>query len=333
VPRPTRSAALNVYRRFALLCTLLMAALMFLPAVDAEAAPARPKVVSPKSATTTPAKKPAAKEPTAPALGAAKSGSAPAAKPNSKPKVDTGRRETEIYGDRLDGLQHEVDDLKDRIFRSKARLSLLKETVLHGVLAGSRIIIAHRNVMSSQFRLVKVAVILDGAQIYARNDTSEQGGSLNQEDELIVFDGNLVPGPHSVTVELTYRGHGFGMFSYLNNYTFDSRSSHSFIAPENGALRVLSVGFEGGNLTTEMKDRPSIDWQEIPLDASGKPLPKAAGRKKKGGRSKTSKTVKSKNSASVDTGGSAKKGGSTASPKAAAPAKGQPTPKPKASNK
>ena len=39
-------------------------------------------------------------------------------------------RRSDIYGDRLDGLQSEVDALKDKIFRSKARLSLLKETVL-----------------------------------------------------------------------------------------------------------------------------------------------------------------------------------------------------------
>jgi hypothetical protein len=112
--------------------------------------------------------------------------------------------------------------------------------------------------------------VLDGAQIYARTDDS---GALDQEDELVVLDGNIVPGPHTITVELTYAGQGFGVFSYLNGYTFESRSSHNFTAPENGALRLLSVGFEKGNLSTEMKDRPSVDWQEVALDASGKPLP------------------------------------------------------------
>lgn len=184
--------------------------------------------------------------------------------------VDSSTRESEIYGARIDGMQTDVDDLKERIFRSKARLSVLKETVLHGVLAGSRVIIAHRNLMGSQFRLTKLAVVLDGAQIYARTDDS---GALDQEDEVVVLDGNIVPGPHTITVELTYAGQGFGVFSYLNGYTFESRSSHNFTAPENGALRLLSVGFEKGNLSTEMKDRPSVDWQEVALDASGKPLP------------------------------------------------------------
>lgn len=193
--------------------------------------------------------------------------------------VDSSKRESEIYGERINGLSGDVDDLKERIFRSKARLSVLKETVLHGVLAGSRVVIVHRNLMGSQYRLTKVAVILDGAQIYARTDDS---GTLDQEDELTVLDGNIVPGPHTITVELTYQGQGFGVFSYLNGYTFESRSSHNFTAPENGAVRLVSSGYEKGNLTTEMKDRPSVEWQEIPLDASGKPLPQAA--RKAGGK-------------------------------------------------
>ncbi len=193
----------------------------------------------------------------------------------------TNSRESEIYGERLDGLQSEVDVLKDKIFRSKARLALLKETVLRGVMAGSRVIIAHRNLMTSGFRLVRIVFIMDGAQIYARTDET---GALDQEDELTIYDGNLPPGPHNVTVELTYQGHGYGVFSYLSGYTFESRSSHSFTAPENAAVKLGSIGFERGNPTTEMKDRPAVSWQEVPLDASGRPLPKRSsgkGNKKK----------------------------------------------------
>jgi hypothetical protein len=192
-------------------------------------------------------------------------------------------RQSEIYGDRLDGLQNEVETLKDKIFRSKARLTLLKETVLRGVLAGSRVIIAHRNLMGSGFRLVRIVYLMDGAQIYARTDET---GGLDSEDELVIYDGNLPPGPHNVTVEALYRGHGYGVFSYLSQYTFESRNSHSFTAPENGAIKVSSVGFESGNITTEMRDRPSFQWQELPLDASGRPLPTTRKRKRTGRGSK-----------------------------------------------
>jgi hypothetical protein len=200
-------------------------------------------------------------------------------------------------------LQEDVGDLKDRIFRSKARLALLKETVLHGVMAGSRVVLVHRNVMGSQFQLADIKYSLDGAQVFARGESS---GSIDEKDEIIIFDGNIVPGPHTVNIELTYKGRGFGVFSYLQGYTFESRSTHSFTAPENGAIRLVSIGYEKGNLTTEMRDRPAVDWQAVPLDASGKPRPKS-------GASKSKSAGATKGSASA-TGGAkagtgAKKGG------------------------
>lgn len=246
-------------------------------------APAKPATTTPAKPATTPAKpaaapaKPAATTPTKPPATAGTKPPPAAPATGTEPPPDVAARQSEIYGDRIDGLQVDVDDLKDRIFRSKARLALLRETVLKGVMAGSRVVIAHRNLMGSGFRLVRMVYIMDGAQIYARTDES---GGLDSEDELVIYDGNLPPGPHNVTIELTYKGHGYGVFAYLTGYTFDSRSSHSFTAPENGAVKLSSVGYERGNLTTEMKDRPSVNWQELPLDAAGRPLAPSRTRRK-----------------------------------------------------
>ena len=177
-----------------------------------------------------------------------------------------GARESEIYGDRLDGIEGEVAALKDKIFRSKARLAVLRDTVMSGVMAGGRVVVAHRNLMSSSFRLVRLAVILDGAQIFARSDDT---GALDQADELPVFDGNLPPGPHEMTVELSYQGQGYGAFSYLKGYSFKSASTHSFNVGDSGQFKLVSKGFERGNLTTEMKDRPAVEWQTVAIDSSG----------------------------------------------------------------
>lgn len=255
-------------------------------AVKPVGTPAQPTAAKPAAAA--PAKPVAApaqptKPPSAPATSPPASGADPFAPPSaggaaSNPNV----RESELYGDRLDNLQGEVDELKDKIFRSKARLTLLKETVLKGVLAGSRVTLSHQNLMGSGFRLTRVVVSMDGAQIFARSDET---GSLDGEDELTVWDGNLPPGPHSVTVDLTYQGNGYGVFAYLNGYTFTSRSTHSFTAPENGALKLVSQGFERGNMTTEMSDRPAVNWQEVPLDAAGRPLPKRGKARAKKGES------------------------------------------------
>jgi len=230
------------------------------------AQPAKPAAQPAATPAAQPAAKPAAK-PTADPFSAPAGGSAAAA----PPAAVANTRQSELYGDRLDNLQSEVDTLKDKIFRSKARLTLLKETVLRGVLAGSRVTVTHQNLMGSGFRLTRVVFIMDGAQIFARTDET---GSLDGEDEFVVYDGNIPPGPHNVTVELTYQGNGYGVFSYLNGYTFESPSSHSFTAPENAAIKLVSQGFERGNMTTEMKDRPAVNWQEVPLDAAGRPMPK-----------------------------------------------------------
>ncbi len=253
-----------------------------------------PPPQSPRKKTPAPAGKKApddaaaANEPGSPPAAGAKKPAAGAGGEPAGGSIRTNVRESEIYGDRLDALDKEIEALKDKVFRSKARLALLKETVLRGVMAGSRVILAHRNRMGASFRLVKIVYVLDGAQIFARSDDS---GSLDEEDEITVFDGNLPPGAHTATVELVYRGHGFGLFAYLNAYTFESRSTYTFTAPENAAVKVTSVGYERGNMTTEMKDRPAVDWQIVPLDALGRPIPTAA-RKARPAKATSGKTSK-----------------------------------------
>lgn len=278
---------------------LLAACLLVLAPAPGDAAPAKPaapaeaKPAAPVPAEAKPDAAPATSRPTTSKPATRKPGAATpsAATPSGEAVADpfaagaaqpnnaalTGQaggnaRESEIYGDRLDGIEGEVAALKDKIFRSKARLAVLRDTVMSGVMAGGRVIVAHRNLMSSGFRLVRASVILDGAQIYARSDDT---GALDQEDELPIFDGNLPPGPHEVTIELTYQGQGYGAFSYLKGYTFKSASTHSFAVGESGQFKLVSKGFERGNLTTEMKDRPAVEWQAVSIDAAGVPVPSA----------------------------------------------------------
>lgn len=247
------------------------------------AAPAPPAPKSAKSAKPTKARAKGAEppapavvdpfsgKPKEPATAAATAAATPPGAPSTAAltgQAGGNARESEIYGDRLDGIEAEVAALKDKVFRSKARLAVLRDTVLSGVMAGGRVIVAHRNLMGVGFRLIRVVVILDGAQIFARSDET---GALDAEDELPIYDGNLPPGPHEITVELVYQGQGYGAFDYLKGYTFKSSSNHSFAVGESGQFKLVSKGFEKGNLTTEMKDRPAVEWQTVAIDASGAP--------------------------------------------------------------
>lgn len=236
------------------------------PAAAAPAAPGKPASKPAAAARPATPAKPAASKPVAPDPFAPAAATPDATALTGQPAGNA--RESEIYGDRLDGIEAEVAALKDKIFRSKARLAVLRDTVLSGVMAGGRVLIVHRNLMGSGFRLVRVAVVLDGAQIFARSDET---GALDQEDELAIFDGNLPPGPHEIAVELSYQGQGYGAFSYLKGYTFKTAANHSFAVGESGQFKLVSKGYERGNLTTEMKDRPAVEWQTVAIDAAGNP--------------------------------------------------------------
>ena len=170
------------------------------------------------------------------------------------------------YVVKLKELEQRVNELKERIFRSKARLNLLKETVLHGVIAGSRAIIKHKNAMGSSFRLVKLVYALDGAKIYSKSDDS---GGLDEKREFEIFNGSIVPGNHTISVQMIFRGHGYGIFSYLRGYKFTVRSSHTFTAAEGRQNVITSKAYEKGNITTELKDRPSVKF-EVNLYSTGK---------------------------------------------------------------
>lgn len=218
------------------------------PAAPATPAPAAPAPVKPGTATP------------APATGTAQPGAAPGATPADAPAVSPQQpgESDASYAVRLKALEQRVDELKEKIFRSKARLNLLKETVLHGVIAGSRAVILHRNEMGGSFRLIKAVYAIDGAQIFAKADDS---GALGDKKEFEIFNGSIVPGNHTVSVLLLYQGHGYGIFSYLKGYKFTVRSSHTFTAAEGKQTQLKVVGFEKGNVTTDLKDRPAIDFR------------------------------------------------------------------------
>lgn len=161
----------------------------------------------------------------------------------------------EAFRTRVKTLEEQVIDLKEKIFRTKARLLLLQETVLGGDLSsGARAVIVHRNEMGSSFVLESVAYALDGAPIFTKVDTN---GDLDKQEEIEIFNGRIVPGNHQVVVRMVYRGRG-AVFSYLEGYKFKLQSNHTFNAEAGKVTTLKVVGFEKGGLTTDMKDKPAI---------------------------------------------------------------------------
>jgi hypothetical protein len=225
--------------------------------------PAAPVAVETKAPAATPAAQtePAAAPAAEPAPVAAP-GAVPAPTP-PETEIDAG-----TYSVRLRDLEQNVNELKEQIFRSKARLSLLAETVLQGVVAGAQAHIVHENKMGSSYKLVKVMYALDGAPIL--NKADEEGG-LGEKSTFDIYNGSIVPGEHTLTVQLEYRGHGYGIFSYLRGYRFKVASSHAFTAVEGKATTLHVVGYEKGGPTAPLEERPAVRYLER-VDAPSGPV-------------------------------------------------------------
>ena len=185
----------------------------------------------------------------------------------------SGATADEAFSARARALEEQVTDLKEQVARSRARLMMLQETVLGGDLnAGARAAIFHRNEMGSAFVLEQVTYALDGAPVFVRKDD----GDLSKREEFEVFNGRVLPGQHQLVVKLTYRGQGYGVFSYLEGYKFNVQSTHVFNAEAGKVTTLKVVGFEKADVTTDLKDRPQIRYDvELAKDPSLQSLPAA----------------------------------------------------------
>ncbi len=185
---------------------------------------------------------------------------------------------------KVKALEERVSDLKEKIFRTKARLMSLQEMVIGGdITTGAKAVVLHRNEMGSSFYLESAAYALDGAPVFSKVDVE---GDLEKRDEFEIFNGRVAPGEHQISVQLVYRGHGYGIFSYLEGYKFRVQSSNSFTAESGKVTTVRVVGYEKGGITAELKDRPAIRYDVDVKREEGAPAPAAAAEPAKEGAKK-----------------------------------------------
>lgn len=182
-----------------------------------------------------------------------------------KPAEESGMTEAEIikkagaYSVQMRDLEQKVNQLKEKIFRSKARLSLLAEKILAGPAgAGARATIVYSDKMGSSFRLTKTVFILDGVPIYNKSDP----GGMKKKKGLQIFSAPVVPGEHTLSVSVEYKGNGYGVFAYLSDYVFKVRSSHAFSVEEGKSKSLEVMMFERGNIATPLEERPAIKYVE-----------------------------------------------------------------------
>ncbi len=189
---------------------------------------------------------PAATAPAADAAAPPKAAAAPASSASEAQEV------------KLRGLEERVNELKEKIFRTKARILQLQETVVSGAIgAGARAVILHRNEMGGAFKLLSVQYALDTAPIFKKVDVN---GDLDGIEEREIHSSNIVPGNHNIAVQMTFQGQGYGFFSYVKGYKFKVTSSYTFTAEEGKVITIKVVAFERGGVTTKLEERPAIRY-------------------------------------------------------------------------
>ncbi len=160
---------------------------------------------------------------------------------------------------RTRALEVQVDELKEQIFRTKARLASLAESVLEGGYnRGAKLVVSHRNELPASMRLTGILLTLDGAPLFTKVDET---GALGEQDALVVFDQRIVPGEHQINVQYQLRGRGFGVLRYLDDIRLKVTGGYTFTVEAGKVTQVTSVARDKGGLTTPFEEKPDVRFE------------------------------------------------------------------------
>jgi hypothetical protein len=157
-------------------------------------------------------------------------------------------------------IEEEVNSMKKNVFQAKATLNLLRELVVQGSSAGSRATIWHVNDLGRTYVVESVSYILDGNSEFVKTDVS---GEMNSLEEMMVFEGGIPTGKHTLSVEMRLRGNGYGLFSYVDKYGFNVQSSTVFSSEEGQSCTVRVIAEKKSGLSYSFYERPNIVFQPI----------------------------------------------------------------------
>lgn len=174
--------------------------------------------------------------------------------------------ELSIYRE-LRTVESQVNDLKEKVFRSKARLLLLEEKVIRGVVSGAKAVIRHVNKLGPAYRLQSITYYFDGNPIFQRTDPT--GNGLAKEKQLEIFEANIPPGNHTLSVTGVIKGRGTGLFAYLSDYSFNISSSYTFLAEDGKTTRLDAELFKQGGPTGDWIQGPAYEFKVLGEKAGG----------------------------------------------------------------
>jgi hypothetical protein len=160
----------------------------------------------------------------------------------------------EVYDLRVKELETRIDDLKDKVFRSKSRIVLLKETLLGNKIAGSKALIVQKNELGRRFKIKRMTYLLDGNVL--RNEI-DRDGSLSEKEQIELLNGAIGPGTHKLVVKIEFQGNA-AVFGYFEGYDFTLERQCKFTVEEGMATLIDVVAYREGGATKEVEKSPKI---------------------------------------------------------------------------
>lgn len=178
---------------------------------------------------------------------------------DAAPEVDPAAEQAAAdFGRELRTVEEDVSNLKERVFRSKATLKLLKELVVDSAISGSRLAIWHVNKLGGGYSMESAQYFIDGKSVFTK---VEPGGTLDTVREIKVAEQTVPAGTHTLQVNLVLRGKGYKVFSYLRSYQFKVTSSYQFKVEE-GRISVIRVIADSRGGLRNFVERPTIQYDE-----------------------------------------------------------------------
>jgi hypothetical protein len=172
-----------------------------------------------------------------------------------KTKVELQELTEEEFELKLKNLETDVNLLKEKIFRSKARLSTLQETLISGKsIQSAKLIINHINKFS-HFNVKSIIYHFDGKPLWASVDTD---GNLSSLKNKALYDGVVIPGNHMLSVIIKLEISELGLFDYSKGYQFQIKASHSFHIEEGKVTTINIYLNEKGGYFNKLTDKPDV---------------------------------------------------------------------------
>jgi hypothetical protein len=108
--------------------------------------------------------------------------------------------------------------------------------------------VSFRNDVGKKLRLVEARFTMDGENLPVVLTSADPGRSY------VITSRSVIPGPHVVTVRLTYRGDR-GVFSYMQGYKLNVQSQQLLTAPADRPITFTLVGSEHKGMTVPLEKR------------------------------------------------------------------------------